>query len=95
VEECLKIGATLSHEDQITLLHDEEVKKLEQQNITLRYYALPEINVATNEAYDELRHMHDEVRQGFYVTYIFLSAKTCYVASSHLWTPCYDFDNPF
>lgn len=61
VEECLKIGATLSHQDQVTLLYDEEVKKLEQQNVTLRFYALPEINIATNEAYNDLRQMHDEV----------------------------------
>ena len=71
VEECLKIGATLSHEDQVTLLYDEEVKKLEQQNITLRYYALPEINIATNQAYDDLRHLHDEVNLLIFITFNF------------------------
>lgn len=63
IEECLKIGATLSHQDQVTLLYDEEVKKLEQQNVTLRFYALPEINIATNEAYNDLRQMHDERKE--------------------------------
>lgn len=57
----MKIGASLSHQDQVTLLYEEEVKKLEQQNVTLRYYALPDINIATNEAYNDLRQMHDEV----------------------------------
>ncbi|XP_062613187.1 uncharacterized protein LOC134274962 [Saccostrea cucullata] len=67
VEECLKIGATLSHEDQVTLLFDEEVKKLEQQNVTLRYYALPEINIATNEAYNDLRQLHDEMIENNFI----------------------------
>ena len=57
----LKNESYLSHEDQITLLHEEEKRGLEDQNLLVRYYALPEINVATNDGYNELKQMREEV----------------------------------
>ncbi|OWF34659.1 uncharacterized protein LOC110443900 [Mizuhopecten yessoensis] len=50
----------ISHEDQITLLREDEIKRLEQKNLYFRFYALPEINIATNAAYQELRKLHYE-----------------------------------
>ena len=56
-----KNDAVISHEDQITLLREDEIKRLEQKSMHMRFYALPEINIATNDAYRELRDMREEV----------------------------------
>ncbi|XP_060076881.1 uncharacterized protein LOC132556488 [Ylistrum balloti] len=55
-----KNDSVISHEDQITLLREDEIKRLEQKNLYFRFYALPEINIATNAAYQELRKLHFE-----------------------------------
>ncbi|XP_033746536.1 uncharacterized protein LOC117331767 [Pecten maximus] len=58
--EAAKNDKVISHEDQITLLREDEIKRLEQKNLYFRFYALPEINIATNAAYQELRKLHFE-----------------------------------
>ncbi|XP_069142333.1 uncharacterized protein [Argopecten irradians] len=58
--EAAKNDTVISHEDQITLLREDEIKRLEQKNLYFRFYALPEINIATNAAYQELRRLHFE-----------------------------------
>ncbi|KAK3103217.1 hypothetical protein FSP39_017507 [Pinctada imbricata] len=63
IEDSIKVGASLSHEDQLTLLCEEQIKRMEQQNLSIRYYALPEINIATNAAYDDLRKQHNDMIQ--------------------------------
>ncbi|XP_052266404.1 uncharacterized protein LOC127868549 [Dreissena polymorpha] len=50
----------LSHEEQVQLLFEEENRNVEDQNLHVRFYALPEINVPTNESYNELRQMKEE-----------------------------------
>ena len=52
---------SLSHNEQLALMCQEEIKRLEEKNANIHYYALPEINVATNAAYSELRQEHDKV----------------------------------
>ena len=58
----MKNEAYLSHEEQLTLLHEEEKRGLDDQNLLVRYYALPEINIATNDGYNELKQMREEVQ---------------------------------
>ena len=57
----MKPETYLSHEEQIQLMLEEEKRSLEDQNLHVRFFALPEINVATNESYNELRQMKEEV----------------------------------
>ena len=52
----------LSHEEQLSLLHEEAKREIDDQNLLVRYYALPEINIATNDGYNELKQMREEVR---------------------------------
>lgn len=57
----MKHETYLSHEEQVSLMHEEEKRSLEDQNLHVRFFALPEINVATNDSYNELRQMKEEV----------------------------------
>ena len=59
--ELMKHEKLLSHEEQIQLMFEEEKRSLDDQNLHVRFYALPEINVKTNEGYNELRQMKEEV----------------------------------
>ncbi|XP_063448953.1 uncharacterized protein LOC134728309 [Mytilus trossulus] len=52
---------SLSHNEQLALMCEEEIKRLEEKNANIHYYALPEINVATNAAYSQLRQEHDKI----------------------------------
>ena len=60
--EVMKHEKFLSHEEQVQLMFEEEKRSLDDQNLHVRFYALPEINVQTNESYNELRQMKEEVR---------------------------------
>ena len=57
----MKNEAYLSHEEQLSLLHEEEKRGIDDQNLLVRYYALPEINIRTNDGYNELKQMREEV----------------------------------
>lgn len=61
----MKHETYLSHEEQMSLMYEEEKRSLEDQNLHVRFFALPEINVATNDSYNELRQMKEEVRKQF------------------------------
>ncbi|KAL3851624.1 hypothetical protein ACJMK2_015357 [Sinanodonta woodiana] len=52
----------LSHKEQIELLHEKFTQKITQQNLYIRCFALPEINIATNPTYKEQKQMHEESR---------------------------------
>ena len=51
----------MSHEEQVDLMCEEEKRAIDDQNLHVRFYALPEINVKTNDSYNELRSMKEEV----------------------------------
>jgi len=57
----LREEAVLSHDEQVALMFEEEQRNIEDQNLHVRFYALPEINVKTNDSYNELRLMKEEV----------------------------------
>ena len=57
----MKNETYLSHEEQLKFLHEEQKREVDDQNLLVRYYALPEINVATNDSYNELKQMREEV----------------------------------
>ncbi|XP_045167047.1 uncharacterized protein LOC123530343 [Mercenaria mercenaria] len=60
VMEVMKHEKYLSHEEQVQLMFEEEKRSLDDQNLHVRFYALPEINVKTNDSYNELRQMKEE-----------------------------------
>ncbi|XP_060593908.1 uncharacterized protein LOC132748342 [Ruditapes philippinarum] len=60
VMEVMKHERFLSHEEQVQLMFEEEKRSLDDQNLHVRFYALPEINIKTNESYNELRQMKEE-----------------------------------
>ena len=63
VEKAMEQDKNISHSDQLALLCEEEIKRLEEKNTNIHYFALPEINIATNAAYAELRAEHERVRK--------------------------------
>ena len=67
VEKAIDQDKSLSHSDQLALLCEEEIKRLEEMNTSIHYYALPEINVATNAAYAQLREEHEKVSILLYI----------------------------
>ena len=71
----MKPETYLSHEEQIQLMLEEEKRSLEDQNLHVRFFALPEINVATNESYNELRQMKEEVIKYTNTKYIWMYVK--------------------
>ncbi|XP_052778604.1 uncharacterized protein LOC128216051 [Mya arenaria] len=61
ISECpVESEAMLSHEEQVQLMFEEEKRNVEDQNLHVRFFALPEINVKTNDSYNELKLMKDE-----------------------------------
>jgi hypothetical protein len=43
VEKAIDQDKSLSHSDQLALLCEEEIKRLEEMNTSIHYYALPEM----------------------------------------------------
>ncbi|KAL4226239.1 hypothetical protein ACF0H5_014223 [Mactra antiquata] len=60
VLQVMRVDNYLSHAEKVELMFEEEKRSLEGLNLHVRYYALPEINVETNESYNELKQMKEE-----------------------------------
>ena len=50
-----------THEDRVEGVYKQKQEQVEQMGHLVRFYALPQIFVDTNESYNEMKRQHDEV----------------------------------